>query len=267
VIVEAKENNKHIVRLLSYIPGVVIDKVPESNTKGMRTIIGSTIAKLDIALRGFFHPHARYAHPWDIMNFMVYRPLTDNITDQKTRQLVEDIFDHVNANLMPSLTSLRHQVVHHDIHGSNALVDPENLDCLVGIIDFGDMLYAPLIMELVVASDIYLLSDDPIAQIADLVAGYDTEIELEELEVDLLYDLILVRIAMLISICAWRLATRPDEEPHVPEIKKYHQLLDKLSIMGRKHITSRFREACRFPIFSPVIGEQQAKRQTSSVFR
>lgn len=259
--VNGKNGDKHLVRLLSFLPGVMIAENLELNTKGIRTDLGKTVAKLDIALRGFFHSHARNVHPWDMMNFMVHRPHTQHIANEITRKKVEDAFDYAQM-LLPTLEGLRHQVIHQDAHGRNVLLSPEQPDYIAGIIDFGDMLYGPLIMELVVACDLSMhRADDPVGHMCDIIAGFDSVLELEEQEIDLLYDLILVRNCVSITVCAWRAAMTPQDEPYFADIDLYGALLDRLVALGREKVTSEFRAACRFPIYSPSIGDSSSLNQ------
>ncbi|WP_019531688.1 aminotransferase class III-fold pyridoxal phosphate-dependent enzyme [Dasania marina] len=263
-IIKGKNGEKHVVRLLTFLPGVMVRDRPELNSKALRRDVGATVAKLDKALRGFFHPHAKNVHPWDVMNFMVHRPHTDSISNADIRAKVETVFDYVNKTVTPKLTQLRHQVVHQDAHGGNVLLNPENPNCVAGLIDFGDMLYSPLIMELVVACSMMMEQvEDPVSNMCDIVVGYDRELALEEEEIDLLYDLILVRVCIYITLCAWRSAEHPEQEPYVKNIELYWALLDKLLNQGRHTVSSRFRTACRFPAYSPAIGEQESVNESA----
>ncbi|WP_339671940.1 aminotransferase class III-fold pyridoxal phosphate-dependent enzyme [Dasania marina] len=256
-IVAGQGDDQHVVRLLSFLPGIMIGERAELNTTVLRRNVGATVARLGHALRGFFHPNARNSHPWDMMNFMVYREHTHHITNPEIRSLVEAVFDRANS-LMPKLTALRHQVVHQDAHSGNLLINPEQPDHVAGIIDFGDMLYGPLMMELVVACDLMMHRvADPVGDMCDIVAGFDSEFELEEQELDLLYDMIMVRNAITLAVSAWRAAMSPDEPPYVDDIDLYETLITRLHTIGRAEITARFRKACCFPVYSPAIGEYQ----------
>ena len=257
-VVDGKNGDKHIVRVLSFLQGEIVGANPQYNTPTLRRNFGQTMARLDTALRGFFHPHARNPHPWDMMNFMIYRPHTQHVPDAETRARVEQVFDHANS-LLPKLKGLRHQVIHQDAHSHNLLVAADDPERITGLIDFGDMLHGPLLMDLVVSCDFMMHRvDDPVGDMCDIIAGYDSELELEEQEIDLLYDMILVRNCITITICAWRAAMSPNEPPYIDNIEAYWALLEKLTTLGREAVTNRFRAACRFPVYSPVIGEQRS---------
>ncbi|MCP5096247.1 MAG: phosphotransferase, partial [Chloroflexi bacterium] len=148
--------------------------------------------------------------------------------------------------------------IHQDAHSYNVLVENERPNEVSGFIDFGDMVYAPLIMDVAVSAHgmITLENDDVVGQMCDVIASFDSVVELEEQEIDLLYDAILIRIGISIVTTAWRSVMRPAEPAHIDNIEDYWDLLDNLVTLGREQITQWFREACRFPAYSPVVGEQ-----------
>ncbi len=55
-------------------------------------------------------------------------------------------------HVLPRLGSVRAQVIHNDYHLYNVLVAPDDHERIVGIIDFGDMVHAPLVGELATAA-------------------------------------------------------------------------------------------------------------------
>jgi Ser/Thr protein kinase RdoA (MazF antagonist) len=48
---------------------------------GLRREIGATLARLNLALRGFDHPGARRTHQWDLQNCGALRPLLDQLPE------------------------------------------------------------------------------------------------------------------------------------------------------------------------------------------
>jgi Ser/Thr protein kinase RdoA (MazF antagonist) len=72
--------------------------------------------------------------------------------------VLSDWLAHFMQQVQPRLGGLRHQVIHNDLNPYNVLVDPQDHITTVGLIDFGDMVQAPLINELAVACS-YQLSE------------------------------------------------------------------------------------------------------------
>ena len=63
------------------------------------------------------------------------------------RALAEKFMARFTDHVLPRLASLRSQVIHNDYHLYNVLVAPDDHARIVGVIDFGDMLHAPLVGE------------------------------------------------------------------------------------------------------------------------
>ena len=137
-LIKSSTGQQHIVHSLTYLPGVVLDDVVK--TPALWRNLGRMIGRLDIALRGFFHPHARHELLWDITRCAELRPHTIHITEAIARQNIETILDRMAADVLPRLKSLRHQVIHCDAHSHNVLTDPQHPDTITGILDFGDMI-------------------------------------------------------------------------------------------------------------------------------
>ena len=68
-----------LVRMTSWLDGQLLGR--EAASAGLRREIGATLARLNIALRGFAHPGARRTHPWDLQNFGALRPLLDALPE------------------------------------------------------------------------------------------------------------------------------------------------------------------------------------------
>lgn len=62
--VEGPRGAQHIARVLTYLPGTDLGKMPL--TPELLRNLGSAVAQLDKALRGFCHPAARHELLWDL---------------------------------------------------------------------------------------------------------------------------------------------------------------------------------------------------------
>ena len=111
------------------------------------------------------------------------RRLLQHVPDRDLRRLLEKALDDYGARVEPRLPELRRQLIHGDLHASNVLVDASEAVC--GVIDFGDMVRAPLINDVAVsASYLRVTADDPLRLVARFVAGYETLTPLEDVEID-----------------------------------------------------------------------------------
>ncbi|MEM7343270.1 MAG: aminotransferase class III-fold pyridoxal phosphate-dependent enzyme [Chloroflexota bacterium] len=242
----------HIVHCLTYLPGTILGDLPQ--TMARWNSLGQLMGRLDVALRGFFHPHARHELLWDVTRCVDLRPHIEHIEDEATQRQLETILDRMATDILPRLKRLRHQVIHSDAHAHNLLGDPSQPDTITGILDFGDMVYNPLVAEIAITADVDgLTPEDMIDSLCHLTAGFDQIIPLEEDEIDLIYDLVLARMATTIIIIAWRKAMTPDQAGYLlDEEKVYWDTMSHLFTMDRVTVQNQLRQACRFPPYCPV---------------
>ncbi|MEM7118001.1 MAG: aminotransferase class III-fold pyridoxal phosphate-dependent enzyme [Chloroflexota bacterium] len=248
--IRLKNGDEHIVRVLTYVPGVLIDEV--AKTAVLRRSLGQFLGKLDLALRGFFHPHARHELLWDVTRCLDLAPHAVHIEDAKARANVEAIMARMETAVLPQLSTLRHQIIHNDAHASNTLADPANHKMMAGLLDFGDMIFGPLVLEVVIAVDpVRIPAADRLASIAALVAGFDDVFPLEAEEIDLIYDLILARLAINACIVAWRRAMTPQQPAYLADTEQaLWDTIEHLIQIGRATVSDALRAACRFPVYS-----------------
>ena len=249
-MVAGADGAEHLVRVVSYLPGMLMRETEQ--TPAMWRNLGRFMAQTDVALRGFFHPHGRHELLWDVTQSARLRPHVVHIADPTVQEQVDGILARMETAVLPQLRRLRHQVIHNDAHESNVLVDPANPDQIAGLLDFGDMIYAPLIQEVAIAANVRGM---PLAQsldkIAAIAAGYDSVLPLEAEEIDLIYDLVLARLAITATIIAWRREETPERPAFLPELEHgcWQSIADLLAV-GKTAVCDHIRRACRFPVYS-----------------
>lgn len=239
--------SRHLLRLVSYLPGVPLSQLALTDTLSRK--LGETLGWLGRALAGLEHPGAKQSLLWDMQQALQLRPLLDNIHDPSVRRLVAAALDDFEAFAQPVLAESRTQVIHSDLHGDNVLVATEKSDAIAGVIDFGDMLRAPLVIDLGVATA-YLRGDgaDPLRYVAAFVSAYNGVTELTAPEIDVLYFLIRARLAATIVIHHWRSVARPPDDPYLnvfSESRDSEQFLQELDVLSHAAAAERLREACR----------------------
>jgi len=207
VALDGPAGARRLVRMTSWLDGRMLGA--GASSPGLRRDVGGTLARLNVALRGFTHPGAGRTHRWDLQRFGALRPLLSELPDGGRDGLAECL-DRFDAVVAPLLTGLATQVIHTDFHGENLLTDGARV---TGILDFGDALAGPVAMDVGVAACYQLgvggPGEDLLAPALDLVAGYHAVDPLPGLEVRLAAEFMVTRVAARIILSQAHAARDP----------------------------------------------------------
>jgi hydroxylysine kinase len=230
--------------MLTYLAGVPLSSC--GPTAELAAQLGFVAAELDIALRGFTHPAAARGLLWDIQHAAQTRALLRHTHESTERLLSEQAIDSFERATAPALAALRNQVIHNDLNPYNVIVNPAKPHQITGIIDFGDMVHAPLVNEVAVAAA-YLLSatDAPFGTVPNFVAAYHSRNPLQSEEIALLPQLIAVRHAITIAITNWRASMHPQNRDYIVRNKDSAMSgLRKLTALGDRCACEQLIDAC-----------------------
>lgn len=235
-----------LLRLFGYVEGKPIGMRPRP--PALLREVGSTMARLDRALAGFFHPDAGHDLLWDIRQIPALRPCALDIVDAGQRDRVLRILDEFTETVLPQLGGLRSQVIHGDATAENVLVAGEP-PTISGVIDFGDVVHGPLAQELAVAmADTTSGLDRPWQAACEVAAGFDERLPLEDDEPALLWDLARARLALTVSVLASRTAHRAEGAGSMEsDMTAYHDQLDAFDAIGRDRAFRDLRRTLRLP--------------------
>lgn len=204
----------HVVRLVSWVDGRLAEHLPPGPR--LARSAGECLANLGRLLKGFTHAAQDHSLLWDMKKSASLRDHLSLVKNQDEFDLVSRALDDFEELAMPKFGRLRWQVIHNDMHPDNFLVSADNPDRVVGVIDFGDMLYSPLVVDLGVACA-YLRGSgsSPLDSVAAFVAGYHSVTPLDDPELSLLYYLVRARLAATICIGRWRASARDESDPYL----------------------------------------------------
>ena len=202
------------VRMLTWLDGIQIrDTV---RTAAQRRAMGTNLAELNRALHGFAHPGAAHDLLWNVSAAHRLAAKLDAVVDDRRRALAGKFMARFIADVLPRLSSLRSQVIHNDYHLYNVLVAPDDQARIVGIIDFGDMLHAPLVGEVATAAAFHMAGGaDPFEGPAEFVAAYHATLPLTDLEQEIVADLMATRHLITALISEWRAARYPENRAYI----------------------------------------------------
>jgi 4-aminobutyrate aminotransferase-like enzyme/Ser/Thr protein kinase RdoA (MazF antagonist) len=238
------------VRLLTWLPGSMLaDARPRD--AALLSSVGGLLGRLDAALAGFSHPAARDR---DLLwnperSAEIARRALGHVGDAHPERaaLVESFLgDHARI-VAPLWRTLPWGVIHNDANEHNVLVGPPALRARVacGLLDFGDMVEAPLVCEAAVAVAYGVFGHaDPAAAACAIVSGYDAARRLEDAELEALWTLAAIRLCASVCIAAERRgADAQDPYLYVSEAPAWEALARMREIHPRL-ARYRLRAAC-----------------------
>lgn len=257
------DNAPVLVRLFTFVPGKLLaDKLYHS--PALLESLGTQLGHLTLALRDFQHAAAKRYLEWDLKqapSILAQLALLENKEDQAC---VAYFLQRYVSHVEPVLSKLRHSVIHGDSNDYNVLVSSTALgqDSVSGFIDFGDLVETATICELAIAATYAMLNKpDPLQAGAQVVKGYHAIFPLMENELNVLYDLIAIRLCMSVMHAAIRTKDNPDDAYLSISEKPAWALLRQLRTIHPRLALYTFRAACDLeacPQTTPIVKWLQA---------
>lgn len=229
----------HFVRLISYIEGEPLAKAQQSPE--LLFDFGSKLGKLTRALSEFHHEALHRNFHWDLNNGLsVIQEHSRSVMRPELRSHIDafaiDFVDAVGSRLH----RLSRSVIHGDANDYNVMVDSGKI---VGLVDFGDMVYSYTVGDLAIALAYTVLEKpDPLACARQVVAGYVSERPLNEDECACLWWLMRMRLCMSVCLAAYQQQQEPENEYLDISQRSIVKSLQRLSAIDASVATDAFRE-------------------------
>ncbi|WP_374649892.1 aminotransferase class III-fold pyridoxal phosphate-dependent enzyme [Dongia sp.] len=239
------DGKSYFVRVVSWLPGKPFAKGNKS--PALLADFGDKLGRLTRALQGFGHAAAARAFDWDVAQAGRSRARLAYIDEAWQRDILEYFLDRFDTMVGPRLKRCRAQVIHGDANDYNVLVDSAAGESIAGIIDFGDAIHSPLINELAVAAA-YAIMDRgaPIDDAGIIAAAFHKANPLLPEEIDLLFDLIALRLVISVTMSASRRDRAKDNAYLSISEAPAWNLLKRLRAMDPVIATGLLRQACGF---------------------
>ncbi|WP_299851747.1 aminotransferase class III-fold pyridoxal phosphate-dependent enzyme [uncultured Roseovarius sp.] len=244
------------------------------HTSDLAHALGRHLGAMDKALADFTHPGLARDFKWNLAQGDWIANRTSVIADTVRRARLDRIADGFKA-IKPALEALPKVAIHNDLNDYNILVagDLSEPPRISGLIDFGDMCAAPRICDLAIAGAYLVLDhDDAEGMLAALVSGYHAIHPLTPEEVDMIWPLVQMRLAVSLVISTQMAMEKPDDPYVVISQAPAWRFLESDQI-NTGTIAPRLRAACGLPVtdaaprimawldkergnFAPLIGEK-----------
>ncbi len=243
----ARDDDGHERRvwLLTMLDGVVYARTGSHPLSLLREF-GAAVARLHGALTDFAHPGLQRAFKWDLTRADWVMHHIDEIPDHARQELVATAwlrFDGIKRALLAQPVA----VLHNDLNDWNVLVsrDARGATRLAGIIDFGDIVAGPVVADIAIAGAYLVLSHPhPERALAAFVAGYHAVSPLTGAQLDLLWPLLLMRLAVSVTNSAQMKRERPDDPYVVISEAPAWRFLERAQSIEEGQVQARLRAAC-----------------------
>ena len=185
-----------ICRMLLFLKGNLLREV--KHTKSVFQSFGIFIAQMDIKLLLFNNTTIKERQSkWNTENFSLNKKYIHDIPNVKDQNIIHYFFQQYEKQVVPLIPKLRKSIIHNDANQWNVLIKKKEIS---GIIDFGDLAYSQLINELAIAIAFACQNtENPLEWSLIILKSYHKILQIEEIETQVLYYLIAVRLC--ISVC------------------------------------------------------------------
>lgn len=203
--IKVHSNRLERLRILTYIDGLLLEDIADISDKLVKGV-GISLAKYNLAMRGFNIPAAHRNHRWNLAEAAQHRDKIELIKDRERQALLRWGFD-AWERAKPSLDSLPWQFIHGDMNRENIMVQGDRVS---GLVDFGDSCFNPTVCDLAICLA-YMMMDraDPLETAAIVIGAYKEIHPLSEEEESVLYPLICGRLVVSLAISASRRSIDP----------------------------------------------------------
>lgn len=202
----------HLTRMLTFRAGRLMHQV--ERTPLLRASLGKAHARLISALAAFAGETPPGELLWNLLRAQQLRPFLKHIEAPERVAVLEATLDRFEATAAPWLAHAPAQVIHNDLNPHNVVVDEDG--AVSGVIDFGDMVSAPLVCDVAVAAAYHVRDDDaPMADAREYIDAFGAERALSTEETALLPVMVAMRLAMTVLITNWRASLYPDNRAYI----------------------------------------------------
>ncbi|TPH16197.1 aminotransferase class III-fold pyridoxal phosphate-dependent enzyme [Litorilituus lipolyticus] len=242
-----EQDNIFYLRVLSFLPGnFYADAAPATHNAELWQSLGQFMAQINQGLHDFNHAGAHRYLEWDLaQGYSVCIEKKSHLTNEQ-QALVESFLNDYQACTLPLLAKCPKAVIHNDANDYNLLIDDtEQPNHITGLIDFGDMVYSHIINDLAITCAYALMGqDNPIDSLKGIVASYHKHSSLSDIELEVLYSLIALRLCVSVCNSAQAIKANPDNEYLLVSAKPAWRLLSQLKDHNSFSVYCQLREAC-----------------------
>lgn len=240
-----ESGNVRMVRLLTWMEGRLWSGVNPVNNNLLYSL-GEEAGRLSKALQGFEHPLALRDFEWDVARAGWTGDYEHLFSGEKL--LILRYFYEQFEGIQKHYDALRKSVVHNDANDNNVVVTEDLANPKVrAIIDYGDAVHTQVINDLAITIAYAVMGfPDPLSAALPVVEGYHSLFPLLEEELEMLYVLVAMRLAISVTKSAINREKEPDNLYLLISEAPAWEVLKKWRMISGDFACYSFRKACGF---------------------
>ena len=241
--IRGRDGRGHQAWAVSLLPGILLAERPHRPIELLEDV-GRTIGRIVAALADFTHPALERDFHWDLMSSVSLVSRTRELgSGASVDEAIARTLDNMGRYVQPRVAELPKTAIHNDLNDHNILVSPDE-NRVTGVIDFGDMLVGWRIADLAIAAAYTMLdAPDPLAVLGALVRGATREVQFNDAELEVLYGLACMRLALSTAIANFQLFQHPENEYLGVSQAPIRRTLPRLTAIPYELATAVVREA------------------------
>ena len=209
------DGGERVVWVIAAMPGKPLAQV-RPHTLALMQDIGRAQGAMAVALAGYDHDLLDRSFKWHPLTPDWALDKVDVIVDPMIAEQVRYWLTYFVKECRPALAAKQMTAIQCDANDYNILVEPDLAGPrLSGLIDFGDMVRAPLVCDLATAAAYMVLNQErPLEVLAALVRGFAEKSPLDDTDLGLIGPLMMARLSVSTVNAAMMARERPDD-PYV----------------------------------------------------
>ena len=195
------------VRILTYIEGDMYAK--SKNSDDTEKSLGKLLALQSNQLQSFIKNQAIRSFEWDPSDIRWTKTFI-NFFKGANKNIIKNTIDEHEKFVFKNIKNLKHAVTHGDPNDYNIVVKKEKI---IGFIDFGDSIYAPVINDLAISLSYALMGNNNLYKsLQNIVGTYNEFYKLSDQDIYSLLALIKSRLVITLVMAAKQRKKYPDNK-------------------------------------------------------
>lgn len=231
------------VRILSYIKGTIFAK--STHNKDLESSLGSHIGILSKELQNLGHQASFRSFEWDpssidwISNFL-------NLFQSKQKVIINKNLFEYKQFIKRNKKNLRYSLTHGDPNNYNLVVSNNKI---VGLLDYGDMIFAPTVNDLAICLAYALMNKDNLYDsLKRIILNYHNKFSINFDEIFSLMTLVKSRLTITVVMAEKQIKKFPKNKYLIISQKDAWSLLYKLDKINPYIFIYLIRDICNYPL-------------------